>query len=327
MNFFSLFFTIICAREIFFVTLHAILSKNMKIYIHTDMKKSLFVLLAIVVVAMTGCKETPAINTPGDNTKNLDSIPVMIADTNGIEISVDSAIAICNSLPDGGTTAEVYKLSGVVVGNTTHPYEVPYKRRDINFSLSDNGASTSLACYYTKNFNNVSFRKSTEVPLTGSKVVVIGVLTKYVSASGKVTPELKNGYFVRIDSMVVSDFKGCPEPESGEVSVNEAIQIALGLADGSTSPESYAIRGVVATVDLPSAGDLSSYGNFTFSITSDGKSYATCYRLKGKNNDKFTSYDQLQIGDTVLVNAKIQNYHGICEPTSGYVEESSNPNF
>ena len=296
-------------------------------YIHTDMKKYLLVLLAMALVAVPGCKETPAISSPGDNSKNLDSIQVMIADTNGIEISVDSAIAICNALPDGGTTAEVYKLTGVVVGNTTHPYEVPYRHRDINFNLSDNGANTSLACYYMRNLNNVTFRKSTEVPLTGSKVVVTGVLTKYVSGSGKVTPELKSGFIVRIDTMVASDFKGCPEPGNGEVSVNEAIQIALGLADGSTSEDTYAIRGVVATVDLPSAGDLSSYGNFTFSITSDGKSYATCYRLKGRNNDKFTSYDQLQIGDTVLVNAKIQNYHSICEPTSGYVEESSNPNF
>ena len=32
-------------------------------------------------------------------------------------------------------------------------------------------------------------------------------------------------------------------------------------------------------------------------------------------------------GDTVLINAKIQNYNGTCEPVQGYVEESTNPNF
>ena len=83
----------------------------------------------------------------------------------------------------------------------------------------------------------------------------------------------------------------------------------------------------MVTIDLPSEGDLARYGNFTFSITSDGKRFATCYRLKGKGNGKFSDYDQLQIGDTVLINAKIQNYNDICEPTSGYVEESSNPLF
>lgn len=291
------------------------------------MKKYLVSLLAIVVIALSGCKETPAINAPGDNSKNLDSIPVMIADTNGIEISVDSAIAICNMLPDNGTTAEVYKLTGMVVGNTTHPYEVPYTRRDINISLSDNNAVTSLACYYIKNINNISFRKSEEVPLTGSKVVVCGVLTKYVSGSGKVTPELKNGFIVRVDSMVAPSFKGCPEPKEGEISVNKAIEITQTIADTKTSGTTYSIRGVVVTVDLPSANDLLNYGNYTFSITSDGKKYATCYHLLGKNNEPFSAYNQLQIGDTVLVKAPIQNYHGICEPRNGYVAESSNPNF
>ena len=290
------------------------------------MKKYLVSLLAIVVIALSGCKETPAINAPGDNSKNLDSIPVMIADTNGIEISVDSAIAICNMLPDNGTTAEVYKLTGMVVGNTTHPYEVPYTRRDINISLSDNNAVTSLACYYIKNINNISFRKSEEVPLTGSKVVVCGVLTKYVSGSGKVTPELKNGFIVRVDSMVAPSFKGCPEPNEGEISVNKAIEITQTIT--GTSATTYSIRGVVVTADMPSASDLLNYGNYTFSITSDGKKYATCYQLKkGKNNEPFSAYNQLQIGDTVLVKAQIQNYHGICEPTNGYVAESSNPNF
>ena len=89
-----------------------------------------------------------------------------------------------------------------------------------------------------------------------------------------------------------------------------------------TTTETYKIRGVVTSVDVVDP----SYGNGTFNI-SDGMSYATCYRLRGKNNGKFTSADQVQVGDTVLVNAKIQNYNGTCEPTNGYVEESTNPNF
>ena len=119
-------------------------------------------------------------------------------------------------------------------------------------------------------------------------------------------------------------FPGCPEPGEGEISVTEAEKIALELASKQTSTETYKIRGVVTSVD---AADFNpSYGNLTFNI-SDGMSYATCFRLKGKNNAKFTSADQVQVGDTVLVNAKIQNYNGTCEPTSGYVEESTNPNF
>lgn len=291
------------------------------------MKKYLIGLLAMLSIAFSGCKESPAINAPGDNSKNLDSIPILIADTNGIEISVDSAIAICNALPDNGVTSEMYKLTGVVVGNPTHPYDVPHRRRDININLSDDGGETNLSCYYMKNVNNISFRKKEEVPVFGSKVVVLGVLTKYVSSSGKVTPELKNGFIVRIDSLVAPSFNGCPAPKEGEISVNEAIVETQKIVDMKTSAKTYSIRGVVVTIDQPSAEEFAKYGNYTFSITSDGKQYATCYQLLGKDNKPFSSSKQLQIGDTVLVKAPIQNYHGTCEPAKGYVEESSNPNF
>ena len=104
--------------------------------------------------------------------------------------------------------------------------------------------------------------------------------------------------------------------------MTEAERIALTLASKATSEETYKVRGVVTSVDVVDP----SYGNATFNI-SDGLSYATCYRLKGKGNSMFTNANQVAVGDTVLVNAKIQNYNGTCEPVQGYVEESTNPNF
>ena len=118
-------------------------------------------------------------------------------------------------------------------------------------------------------------------------------------------------------------FPGCPATAEGELSVSGAEKVSAQLENKSTSTETYKIRGVVTSV---SDTEISSYGNLTFNI-SDGMSYATCYRLKAKDNSKFTNLNQLQVGDTILVNAKIQNYNGTCEPTQGYVEESTNPNF
>ena len=69
-----------------------------------------------------------------------------------------------------------------------------------------------------------------------------------------------------------------------------------------------------------------SYGNATFNIT-DGAGVATCYRLKAKGGATFTDKNQVAVGDTVLVEAKIQNYNGTCEPTQGNVIESTNPNY
>ena len=292
------------------------------------MKKSILMWIAAAAMVMTGCKETPYINSPGTQNDGIpDTVPVFYPDTNGIEISVDSAIAICKELPENGVTSERYKIRGMVVANTTHPYEVP-ARRDINFSVSDNGCVSSLACYYMKNLNNRRFQNGKEVPLTGSQLTVVGVLTKYIAKSGKMTPELKDGFIIAIDSMVSTSFNGCPEPKDGELSVNDAIHISDSIGAGNTASGSFKIRGVVVTKEMPTPSDLQSYGNMVFTITSDGGSYATCYRLKGKNNNKFTSYNQLELGDTVLVNVEeIQNYNGICEPARGYVVESSNPNF
>ena len=148
------------------------------------MKKSIFMLVAMAAMVMVSCKETPYIDAPGAGTVP-DSIQVMIPDTNGIEISVDSAIALCRSLPNGGETTEVYKIRGMVTANTTHPFEVPAKRRDISFTISDNGGVSGLACYYMKNENNIRFQSGKQVPLAESRVTVVGVLTKYVSTLGK----------------------------------------------------------------------------------------------------------------------------------------------
>ena len=280
----------------------------------------LFLALALTAFIVTGCDEKEI--TPGDNDHNQPGIIVETPDTNGIEISIDSAIAICNALPDGGTTSEVYKISGMVVGNTTHPYQVPARYRDINLLLMNETSGKSLDCYTIKNVNNIQFRRANEVPRFGSKITLVGYLTKYVNSAGtKKTPELKDGFIIRVDNFVAPEFPGCPAPGAGEISVNRAQQIADSINSGNTTTGTYKIRGVVVTVDATPA-DIKQYGNVTFSISSDGTSYATCYRLKGIND-----INKIAINDTVLVEAKIQNYNSICEPTQGNIIQSTNPNF
>ena len=279
-------------------------------------------ILAFAATAMlfTACEEKQIM--PGDNDNNQEGMRIELPDTNGIEITVDSARKICRTLPDNGTTGELYKITGVVMGNTTHPYQVPSRYRDVNFLIGDASNDTCLDCYTIKNVNNIQFRNSNEVPRFGSKVTVLGYLTKYVNKAGtKTTPELKEGFIVRIDEFVAPEFPGCPEPGAGEISVNRAIQISDSINSGNTSSGSYKILGVIVTIDDVS-GVKTSYKNATFSISSDGTSYATCYRTKVVDN-----INKIAINDTVLIEAKIQNYNGICEPAQGTILKSTNPNF
>ena len=288
------------------------------------MKKYIFISTMLVALAMISCNETPYINNPGDNSKNVDTIPILVPDTNGIEISIDSAIALCKSLAVNAETGELYKLTGVITKNTTNPMNVPSQYDNINFDLSDSIAGkSSLACYYTNNFYNRPFRKNSDVPRVGSKVTVIGVLTLYQkSGTTTTTPELKNGFIVRIDSMVAPPpFPGCPEPDSTQISTSEAVTRALALADGGKSTEEYNILGVVTEVLEFSSGKA------TY-IISDGKKFFEVYNGIGLNSAEFPSKEHIAPNDTVVVHSKITNYKSTPETTgTAYLVSTTNPKY
>ena len=292
----------------------------------TAKKKYIFMTTVLVALAMLSCGERPLINQPGDNSFNLDSIPVLVPDTEGIEITIDSALAICKSLAINAETGESYKLTGVLTKNSTNPMTVPMSYDNINFELTD--STGSISCYYTNDLLNKPFRSNARVPRVGSKLTVKGVLTYYQKAgsSNPPTPELKNGFIVRIDSMVAPPpFPGCPDPDSTEISVTEAVQLALALKDKTESQETYNVLGVVTEVLNI---DVSSYGNAEY-IISDGKSYFYVYRGQGRDNKAFTKVEQLLPNDTVTVTTKLYNYGGIAETkaNAAYIKKTTNPNW
>ena len=283
----------------------------------------MLIMSALAAFVMMSCNEPSYINQPGDNSFNNETIPVLIPDTNGIEISIDSALTICKSLSINAKTAELYKLSGVVAKNTTNPMNVPGSYTNINFDLSD-GTGT-IASYYINNINNLPFRKNADVPRVGSKVTVIGVLTYYqkTGSTNAPVPELTDGYLVRIDSMVAPPpFPGCPEPAEGQISASDAATKALALADKEVSKEAYDILGVVTEVLSFSSGKA------TYIISSDGKQFFEVYNGVGKNSETFPSKEYIAPNDTVVVHAKLTNYSGTPE-TSGtaYLVSTTNPNF
>ena len=288
------------------------------------MKKYIFITAISVALVMMSCGERPFINQPGDNSFNNETIPVLIPDTNGIEIPIDSALAICKSLAINAETGEMYKLSGVVSKNTTNPMNVPVSYDNINFDLTD--STGTISCYYTNNLLNKPFRKNSEVPRVGSKVTVIGVLTFYQKAgsTNPPTPELKNGFIVRIDSMVAPPpFPGCPEPAEGQISASDAVTLALALpSDGSPSSEVYDILGVVTEV-LEFAS-----GKATYIISSDGSQFFEVYKGSGMNQEDFPSQEYIQPNDTIVVHSKLCNYKGTPETngTAGLVS-TTNPNY
>ena len=95
--------------------------------------------------------------------------------------------------------------------------------------------------------------------------------------------------------------------------------IAKCLEIGSTSDgEIYFAKGYIASI---SSIDTGTYGNATFMISDDGTeaNALTCYRSYSLDNQKFTSEDEIAVGDEVIICGKLVNYKGTTPEFSGNV--------
>lgn len=302
------------------------------------MKKSVIVLTAAVAMVFFGCKESPYINGPGEMVDQLpDSIPSIAdpdptPDPEGVDIpegtiNVNEAVKIAKKLAAGEVSADRYFIKGWVVGfNRGNTFDTDFPKYGNDFvylSARQDGKGTKQFYAYRILGKFGAKLPDLECIQVGDFIVIscypMNYNGTYESNGLCHTYASNNAHF---NEMFPWIFPGCPVPGEGEISVTEAEKVSAKLASKATSTETYKIRGVVTSIDTVDP----SYGNATFNI-SDGSGVATCYRLKAKGGAKFTNANQVAIGDTVLVEAKIQNYNGTCEPTQGNVVESTNPNF
>lgn len=289
------------------------------------MKKIFLALTALVTLSLVGCNEKSYINGPGEyNPQIPDTISYIIPDTNGIEISIDSAYAIVNALPDGATSTEVYKIRGEISLVKTNPFLIPSSYNNVDFEIIPVGATSNskkVTCYRSWNLYNRSFYKYSQVPLAGTIVSYRGYLTKYNNA-----PELKgatNDDHCFITSMSNATFipaplPTCSAPEEGELSCTQAADTAkLGRS------KQYLTKGkVVGMLEFST-----SYGNAQILIT-DGTKTVLAYRCKGLDNKNIDSKEKLCIGDEVTIQGMLTEYKGFPQIATGcYITKTTNPNW
>lgn len=87
--------------------------------------------------------------------------------------------------------------------------------------------------------------------------------------------------------------------------VAEAIKKCQEIG-GTSDGEIYYAKGKISSIKEVST----SYGNATFNISDDGtdSNALTCYRSLNLDNQKFTSEDEIAVGDEVVVCGKLVNY-------------------
>lgn len=112
---------------------------------------------------------------------------------------------------------------------------------------------------------------------------------------------------------------GISTDPTGEGTLNSPYNVAkvnqIIKAGEQTDNEVY-FKGIITNIKEI---DTENYGNATYSIsdTKEGKNPFLVYRGKGLNGQKFTSGNEISLGDTVVVLGQLTIYNGTLETTPG----------
>ena len=177
------------------------------------------------------------------------------------------------------------------------------------FWISDDGTAPdndndAFEVYRAKDYGLVAYTGVVE-PKVGDVVTIFGPITQY-----KETVETKQNEAQILGVNGLGAPYGDGSAES-PYNVGKAVAEASALADGVNSGEVY-VKGIVSKIKSFS----SSYGDFTYYITDDGAhvlddaKYLQVYAGKSFGGEKFSSEEDLKVGDEVILKGTLANYKG-----------------
>ena len=217
-------------------------------------------------------------------------------------MTVAEAIAWLNAGNSGNASAKGYitnikEIDTGQYGNATY------------YIADQPGGTPTITVYRGYYLNGDKFSSSDQIKV-GDLVVVEGNLELYGNYK---EPEFTSGNkLVSINDSGVTPAPDVPTP-SGVMTVAEA----LAWLDAGNSGNASA-KGYITNIKEIDTGQ---YGNATYYIADQpgGSPTITVYRGYYLNGDKFTSSDQIKVGDLVVVEGKLELYGNYKEPefTSG----------
>ncbi len=253
----------------------------------------------------------------------------------GDEVIVKGTITNYNGTIELNQRNEIYSLNGVIAGGETgegdgtleSPYDVAkalslissgandpdaevYIKGKVSaieeistdfgnatYSISDDGTTTTqLEVYRGYYLNGAKFTSEDQLKI-GDEVVILGKLTKFY-----------DNLQVDTGSSIVS-INGqtgmIPGTEALPYTPSQALEV---IANGENDPEAEVyIKGKVSQIKEVSP----SFGNATYYISDDGTTDNQLYVFRGKylNGEKFTSEDQLKVGDEVVILGKLTTFN------------------
>lgn len=98
---------------------------------------------------------------------------------------------------------------------------------------------------------------------------------------------------------------------------SQAAGICAELESGKTTTDKFYVKGYIKKLGSKHADGVSQYGNGSFYITDDPDGKVTpdfyCFQVNYLEGNKFTSADQVKVGDEVVVYGQLTNYNGTYE--------------
>lgn len=238
------------------------------------------------------------------------------AGTKAEPFNVAGAIAFIKTLgSDVESESEVYIKGKVSANNTTD--ETIKQYGNMTFTMIDEGCEGEFTAFQVYGPGKKKFTSASDIK-EGDEVIVCG---KVVNYKGN-TPETvgKGAAYVYSINGKAEEGGGNDNPQTGDAkgtgtasdpfNVAGIIKYTSALAADKNSDKEVYFTG---TVDSFKSGEEpgNSYGNATFYIKDESTSDKFyCFRVMGPNNEKFTSADQLKVGQKVTVCGIVVNYKG-----------------
>ena len=216
-------------------------------------------------------------------------------------LTVAEALALINASEN--TSDSVY-VKGIV-SQIDSVYYTYYG--NANYYISDDGTTDSqFYIYRGLGLNGASFTSADDL-LVGDTLILYGVLTTYNS-----TPEMAAKNYIVYQGKVERTTEEEEETTVDTLTVAEALE---SITNSTYTSDKVYIKGIVNYIKELST----SYGNATYSIVDATGDTDTLLIYRGYSLDgaKFTSEDELQVGDTVIIYGVLTLYGSTPEVTTG----------
>lgn len=273
------------------------------------MKKLIYSLFLLAMTAMTftGCEDVPAPYTMPTDSDSTHETPINPSGT-GTQDDPFNVAAALNYITAGQGLDQTVYVKGVITG--TPSIDTSYG--NATYNLSDDGkGNDKLVVYRGYALGNKHFASEDEIK-EGDSVVVCGKLVNYNG-----TQEFTQGNYIYSlnGNTGGSGNTGEPSGDGTETSPYNIAKAQSIIAAGTYTKDKVYLSGTISKI----SNIDTSYGNAIYYLSDDGteNGQLEVYRGYYLSGAKFTSENQIKVGDKVVILGALTSYNNTPEVTTG----------